>query len=195
MEKNVRKTDDFFFVSESFKREKHLGLEDYYSQFDEQLFQFYIRINANNAFTIETVFPYCGISMLYVDMEQKEKIGNNEYIRQLALKQMVQLSLYFHAMGHWYEEYKQINEVYLNREEEEILQLHSQRCTTSKQEMGYKMNMRGRLRDYYFELYRKVFSVWMSEVNIKRLMMPQYLLAQIIREYERIIESRCRLLF
>ena len=181
--------DDVFFVSEVFKREKFLGLEDYYSQFDEQLFQFYIRINANNAFTIETVYPYCGISILYVDMEQKEKVGNNEYTRQLALKQMVKLSLYFHAMGHWHEEYKQINELYLNREEEEILQLHSQRFTTSKQEMGYKMNMGGRLRDYYFELYRKVFSARMSEGNIKRLMMPQYLLAQIIREYERIIES------
>ena len=190
MEKNVKKADDIFLVSESFKRENSLGLEDYYSQFDEQLFQFYICINADNAFTIETVYPYCGISMLYVDMEQEEKVGNNKYTRQLALKQMVELSLYFHAMSHWYEEYKQINELYLRRGDEEILQLHSQRFTTSKQEMEYKMNMRSRLRDYYFELYRKVFSKWMSEGNIKRLMMPQYLLSQIIREYERIIESR-----
>ena len=186
---NVKMADNIFFVSETFKRENFLGLEDYYSQFDEQLFQYYVCINADNAFTIETIHPYCGISILYVDMEQKEKVGNNEYTRQLALKQMVELTLYFHAMSHFYDEYKQINESYLRREDEEILQLHSKRFTDSKQEMDYKMNMRGRLRDYFFELYRKVFSVRMSEVNIKRLMMPQYLLAQIIREYERIIES------
>lgn len=63
--------DEIFLVSESFRQKNHFGLEDYYSQFDEQLFQFYICIKAENAFTIETVYPYCGISMHYVDMEQR----------------------------------------------------------------------------------------------------------------------------
>ena len=189
MEMNVKMTDNVFFFSETFKRENHLGLEDYYSQFDEQLFQFYICIKTDSVFTIETIYPYCGISILYVDMNKKEKLGNNEYTRRLALKQMVQLSLYFHAMSHWYEEYKQINKLYLKREEDEILQLHYQRFTTVMQKMKYKANMKKRLKDFYFDLYGQIFSDLIEKNNIKRLMMPQYLLAQVIREYERITMS------
>lgn len=182
--------DNVFLVCESFKRENHLGLEDYYSQFDEQLFQFYICINADNAFTIETIYPYNGISILYIDTEQKEKVGNNEYTRNLALKQMVELSLYFHAMSHFFEEYTTINTSFVKYKDEEILRLHGQRFHTSGQREAYRMEMNRRLSEYYRHLYPKAFSQFGDSVNIERLMMPQYLLQQILREYERLLRER-----
>ena len=179
---------EIILVTESYKSVMEDDFADYYGQFEEKIFQCYCEIVADNAMYIDSIFPYCGITILYVDMTKKEKLGNNDYTRKLALKQMVELSLYFHAMSHFYEEYKAINASVIEYENKELLRLHSQRFQTSKQEQGYKINMNRRLGEYYRKLFVDVFSKFGSELDIQRLMMPQYLLAQILKEYKRIIE-------
>ena len=181
---------EIMLVTESYKNNIKDDCADYFGQFEDKIFQCYCEIVADNAMYIDSIFPYCGITILYVDVTKKEKLGNNDYTRKLALKQMVELSLYFHAMSHFYEEYKTINASFIEYENEELLRLHSQRFQTSKQEQGYKMNMNRLLGQYYRKLFQNVFSKFRSEVKIQRLMMPQYLLAQILKEYERIIERK-----
>lgn len=180
---------EIILVTEPYKSGKEDDFADYYGQFEEKIFQCYCEIVADNAMYINSIFPYSGIIILYVDMTKSEKLGKNDYTRKLALTQMVKLSLYFHAMSHFYDEYKTINDAFIKYEDDEIYRLHGQRFSNSKQEQGYRMNMNRRLGEYYRQLYENTFSKFGSEVNIQRLMMPQYLLVQILREYERIIEE------